>query len=181
MNGFLLGMAATAIAGLGARDQLLVRALTARQGRRGAVLLSALASAAITALLTAWAAEAVAGRVASDGRQVLCLCALVLAGAELLLSPAVRAPAEPTDSLGALTLVLLAQQLTGAGRLLLFALALVAADPVPIGLGGAIGAGLAVAAGWVGGEELAGRRLRFLRRALGGVLLALVLGSLAIA
>lgn len=181
MNGFILAMAATAIAGLGARDQLLVAALSARQGRRGLVLLAALAICAVTAMFAVSAAAGLAGWSDAAGRQVLGLLALGLAGLEMLLSPPVRSPTEPTDSLGALTLVLLAQQLTGAGRLLLFALAVAIAKPGPAAIGGMIGAALPIVAGWITGPDLAWSRLRAVRRALGGTLLALVLGSMIIA
>lgn len=179
MAGFFLALVAALIAGLGARDQQSVAALSARQGRRGPVLLVALAGAAVTTGITVWAAQAIASHSDDAGRQLLCSLALGLAGLEMVLTRPLRIPAEPTDSLGALALVLLAQRLTGAACLLLFAIVIGTGASALAGLGGALGAGGILAAGWMAGGDLAVPRLGTLRRSVGVLLLAvLMLGGL---
>ena len=82
-------------------------------------------------------------------------------------------PDEPTHSLGATAIVLLAHQLTDAARFLVFAIAVATAAPIPAGLGGAVGGSATVAAGWLFAAELGRFRLGLVRRIIGAILLAL--------
>ena len=100
---------------------------------------------------------------------------LGLAALELLFVRPRRSADEPTNSLGAFAVVLLAQQLTDAARLLVFALAAASALPQLAALGGAVGGGLSLLGGWLAGQDLRRLPLVAVRRGLGLVLAGLAL------
>jgi hypothetical protein len=171
---FLFALLAVALAGIGARDQILLAQLGVAQGRRPAQLVTAMLSGTLAACAAGWAAQAAAPEFAPALRPMMAAIALALAGGESLLLRPPRPPREPTHSLGASAIVLFAHQLTDAARILVFALALT--DPATAWLavaGGAVGGGAALAIGWLSGGWLlsAGRGLRRLRVLGGGVLL----------
>lgn len=173
MSGFYFTFLAVLLAGLGARDQLTVAALTLRQGARPGVLVTGVAVSLATAAAAAWASTLIVPMLASAARQFLAALALGLAGGEaLLLSPG-RKPKEPTHSLGAFAIVLLAQQLTDATRFLVFAIAVSTNAPIPAGVGGAIAGAALLAAGWLAPEHVARPGMRHLRRGIGAMLLLL--------
>lgn len=174
MTGFLFALLATLFVGLGARDQVLVAQLAERQGARPGLLLVAIVSGVAAAVLAAWGGSQVAGLATGNARLFLVALALGLAGLELLALSPRNAPAEPTHSLGAFAIVVFAMQLTDAARFLVFALAAFTRAPLTAGLGGAAGAALVVAAGWmvVGPAPW----LSLIRRALGVGLLLLAAG-----
>lgn len=174
MAGFLLAMLAMIATGLGARDQMLV----ARMAPNRAILLVALASSALTVWAAFWAGRNVAPHMIGQARLLLVVIALVIAGLELLLLRPGRKPLEPTQSLGAFAIVILAQQLTDASRLALFALAAASSLPPATLLGGLIGGSASVAAGWFGGEAWERQPLLPVRRCL-GVLVLLMAAWLA--
>lgn len=176
MNGFLLALLAVMIVGLGARDQLLLAAMTQRQGARPALLALALATALLTTGLAAAASGLIAQRMGSNARLIFAAIALALAGAELLLSRRPRVPHEPTQSLGAFALVTLAHQLTDAVRFLVMAIAVAARAPLAAGLGGAAAAVVLVLGAWWGGEALLARDLVRPRRWAGAAILTLAAG-----
>lgn len=180
MLGFLLALIATVVAGLGARDQLLVAGLAARQGQRPAVLVIALVSSALAAAGAVWIAQSIAPQLAQSVRQMLGVLALGLAGLEMLAFSPKPSPAEPTNSLGAFGIVLLAQQLIDAARFLLFGIVVASLLPGAAGLGGALGGMAVVAIGWVAGQALLDLPLARIRPWLGAalVLLAAVLAVL---
>lgn len=182
MTGMLFALIATLIVGLGARDQVLVAQLSARQGGRPALLLVAVGSGALAAAIAAWGGAQVAGLMAGPARLFLAAVALGLAGLELIALQPRRAPTEPTHSLGAFAVVIFASQLTDAARFLVFALAALTRAPLTAGLGGAIGAALIVAVGWAAADKLHTPRLSGLRRWLGAALMlaALALGGRAL-
>lgn len=181
MTGMLFALITTLIVGLGARDQVLVAQLSARQQGRPALLLVAMASGALAAALAAWGGAQVAGLMAGPARLFLAALALSLAALELIALQPRRAPEEPTHSLGAFAIVIFASQLTDAARFLVFALAALTRAPLTTGLGGAIGAALIVAAGWMAADALRAPRLSGLRKWLGAVLMlaALAVGARA--
>lgn len=179
MAGFLFALLATFIAGIGARDQVLVAALAARQGARPLALMVALACVLATATLAVLAADLALPRMGLVQRQYFAALALALAGLEMVFARRTRVPDEPTDSLGAFAIVLFAQQLFDAGRFLIVAIAVATTASLAAGLGGALGGGGVVAAGWLGGTDLLGRNLAPWRRAC-GVLLLLVAGWTAL-
>ena len=176
MAGFLFALLATVIAGVGARDQVLVAALGQgdgdKQGRRPAALLVALVVALASAAAAGWAGAALAPLLVPHARVLLVAMALGLAALELLLIGARRRPEEPTASLGAFAIVLLVLQLTDAARLLVFVIAASSTVPLAAAAGGVLGCAGTVAVGWLAGPGLTRFPLVALRRGLGLVLAA---------
>ncbi|MBK6803236.1 hypothetical protein [Novosphingobium sp.] len=171
MSGMIFALLAVLAAGIGGRDQVLVAQLAARQGRHPAALVLALGSAAATSALAAWAALALTAQMNGNARLFFAGLACGFAALELIFARAPRPPAEPTHSLGAFLIVLLAQQLTDAARFLILAIALATRAPIAAGVGGALASMALVAAGWMAGEALAARSFKGLRRALGAAML----------
>ena len=165
MSGFLFALVACLLASLGARDQVLVARLTAALGPRLTLLAAALVAAAATAALAAWAGSRMLADLAPAHRPVAAGLALIAAGGEMLILGPGRAPTEPTRSLFAAFVVLLAQQVTDAARLLVLALAVATAAPVPAGLGGALGSGAGLLVAWL--APAAPARLAWPRRIAG--------------
>ena len=160
-------MLAVLIAGLGARDQVLVADLAERQGPRPAILLLAVLTAGVSAAAAGWAGAITAPLLIPRARTMLVAMVLGLAALELLFIRPRGTATEPTNSLGAFAVVLLAQQLTDAARLLVFALAAASAVPQLAALGGAVGGTLSVLGGWLAAQHLRGLPLVAVRRGLG--------------
>jgi Ca2+/H+ antiporter, TMEM165/GDT1 family len=177
MAAALFAFLAAAFAGIGARDQILVAGLTARNGRGWAVLAAALCVTWLSSFAVVWAAGTIAGELNNRAGLLLAALALALGALELAILAPRKAPQEPTRSLGAAAIVLLATQITDATRFLIFAIAIAAEAPRQALLGGALGSMLVVAAGWLGGEDLLELKLKPVRRVL-AALLALVAGWL---
>ena len=170
MSSFLLTFLAALVAGLGARDQMLVAELSARRGPGLGLLVTAVAMAMLSAGIAGWAGGLVAPQLLPRARTVLVAMALGLAAIELIVLHPRRPAAEPTESLGALAVVLLAHQVTDAARLLVFAIAAASAVPAFAMFGGMAGCALGLVAGWSGGDALLRLPLRWLRAGLGLVL-----------
>lgn len=171
MNGFIFALIAAFLASLAARDQVLVARITAAQGPRPLLLATALLAAALTAALAGWAAMRLLPELAPPLRPVAAGLILVVAGGEMLLVGPGKAPAEPTNSLFAALVVLLAQQVTDAARLLILALAVATAAPLPAAGGGFAGTAAALVAAWLAPDLPA--RLGRLRK-MSGAALALI-------
>jgi len=167
----IFALLAVLVVGVGARDQLLVAQLAARQGRHPVALLLALVSAGGTSALAAWAALALTAQMNGDARLFFAALACGFAGLELVFARPPKPPAEPTHSLGAFLIVLLAQQLTDAARFLVLAIALATRAPIAAGVGGALASMAVVTAGWLAGNALASRSFVGLRRGLGAAML----------
>jgi hypothetical protein len=182
MTGFYFTLLAVLLAGMAARDQLAVAGLTLRQGARPGVLATGIVISIATGAAAAWAGSLAAPLLPSNARLFLAALALGFAGGESLLFSPGRNPEEPTLSLGALALVLIARQLTDAARFLVFAIAVATNAPIPAGLGGMIGGVALLTAAWLAPEWVTLPLLRRLRRMVGAVLLlvALYLGLRAI-
>lgn len=163
----LIMLMASFAAALGGRAQLTLAHMAIGLGRSGGLLLAGLATAALTAIAMA-AAGAWLGGQASAGSQLLLVCgALVLAAADLAWPVRIVTPAEPTRSLGAISLVLAGRQLFDAPRWLAFAGGAAIAAGTPAAGGAAIGAGLAMLLGWLVPARVSeAATLWFLRRAL---------------
>lgn len=170
MSAFLLTLLAALAAGVGARDQVLVARLAARRGPGPGLLVAALLVTVLSAGAAGWLGARVAPQLVPRARTILVAMALGLAALELIVMRPRRPAAEPTESLGALGVVLLAHQVTDAVRLLIFAIAAGSAVPAFAILGGAIGAVLYMVLGWIGGEALLRLPLGRLRTGLGAVL-----------
>jgi len=171
VSGFLFAFLCAVLAGIGARDQLLVAQLSARLGAHLGLLIAALVAAIATSAAAAWAATALSAEVAGPARLLFAAMALGIAGIEALLLRARKAPTEPTRSLFAATLVLLAGQVTDAVRFVILALALLTAAPITAGMGGASGSATLLIAAWAFPELVAAKRTAVLRQIAGGVLL----------
>lgn len=175
MSAFYFAFLAVLLAGVGARDQATVAALSRHQGARPGVLLTGIAVSIATAAFAAWAGSFVVPLLGAKARLVMAAIALALAAAESLWPFATRRMEEPTASLGALAIVVLAHQLTDAARFLIFALAVAMDAPFAAGVGGAAGGVMSVAAAWLLPEVFGGPGVRMARRVVGGVLLLLAL------
>ena len=173
---------AAILVGVGARDQLIVASL--RDRTSGGVSLAgvALACGVATALLAAWAGQVVGAGLSDSAETMLLAIALALGALELAWWRTIREPAEPTRSLGALALVLVANQVGDATRLVIFALAAGSAAPAMTGAGGAVGsaAGLTLALA-AGRDGMNAFPLKSLRRtfAVLALVAALIIGLTA--
>jgi len=136
---FFLAWLAVTICSLGARDQLLVARLAGQGRSAGALLAVAVPAAVLTAFAMALAGSAVAALLPPAAKQMLVAFALVAAAVELALPVRERPPREPTRSLFALLVVLLARQLGDGARFLVFAFAAAGGSAVLAALGGALG------------------------------------------
>ena len=170
MSAFLFTMIAALVAGLGARDQVLVASLAVRRGAGFGLLVTALAVAVLSAGIAGWAGALVAPQMTPRARTLLVAMALGLAALELILLRPRRPAAEPTESLGALAVVLLAHEVTDAARLLVFALAAASAVPAFAIAGGIAGCAASVVLGWATGDVLLRLPLGWLRAGFGAVL-----------
>lgn len=149
MAGFLMVLGLVLAAELGGRGQATVAGLTLRQGRRPAVLLVALGCGIATALLAGWLAMQ-AQALDEPRRVVLAGAVLVLAALECIVPARLPSPREPTNSLGALALVLAVQFASDAPRLAILGLGAALVKPQVALLSGILGAGLLSCAGWMG-------------------------------
>ncbi|WP_390550463.1 hypothetical protein [Qipengyuania sp. MTN3-11] len=179
---FLIALVAAVLAGFGGRDQLLAAAIGERLGITKPLIGLALASSAATAILAAWFGGVIGSDLSDSAETMLVAIALLIVAAELVRwRPAILAR-EPTHSLGAMTVVLLARQIGDPPRLIVFALAAGGAVPMATGIGGAVAtvAGMAVALA-MGYDGLVRLPLATIRRVLSGLafVAAIVIGLLA--
>ncbi|EIZ78215.1 hypothetical protein WSK_3190 [Novosphingobium sp. Rr 2-17] len=167
MPAFYLTLVAVLLAGIGARDQMTIAGLTSRQGRRPGVLLVALLSTVLTGAAAAFAARFMLIELPPPARAIFGAFALGTAGIESMVFVARRSPKEPTNSLGALLIVLLAQQITDAARFILFGLGVALAAPGMAGAAGVAGGSVLVAFAWARPELLQTPAARWTRRGVG--------------
>lgn len=137
---FLSFLACAIVAGAGAEGVLVAR-LTAALGSHHGFVAVLWASAIVSSALAAVVGTAIGPMLPPDGKLVFTGLALALASAELFLRGAGRRPIEPTRSLGAIFLVLLARQATDSARFIVVALAAATAAPAMAAAGGALGTG----------------------------------------
>jgi len=164
VDGFLLAMLLVAALATGGRDQLMVAQWAGTLGQSAQLLAVALGCACLSAGAMAWIGAEFAALLPRRAAQMLVAFAFALAAGELALPVRLKPPAEPTRSLAALEIVLLARQIGDGARFAVFALAAWTVWPVTAGLGGASGGAAAVTLGWaVGAETLARWPLRMLR------------------
>lgn len=171
MSGLLLALFATLMAGLGARDMVLAGRISAANGRAGGLVAVALACAAVSSALAAVAAAFVLPLLTPDARVMLAGMALALAGLEALVLRPGRKPVEPTHSLGAFALVLLALQVTDPVRFVVFAVSVGTAAPIPAAIGGAVASSVLLATAISLPDLADSDGLRLARRGVGAVLL----------
>lgn len=176
VDSFLLALLLVSALALGGRDQWLVAQWADALGRSVPLLLTAIATAALSAAVMAWLGAEFAALLPRRAAQMLVAFALGVAAFELAWPVRLKEPREPTRSLGAIGIVLLARQIGDATRFAVFALAAWSIVPLTAGLGGALGGAGAVALGWtVGAGGLARWPLRAVRIGLAACLLAAAL------
>lgn len=179
MSGFFLALLACLAVELPGRDARRVAQLSARLGAGAGLLAAIWLSALMASVVAVVAAGLIAPLLPGPARQMLVAFALALAGLELAVRPAPRAPAEPTRSAGAMLLVLLAAQITDGARLIVLALAITTKAPLSAGAGGVLASGAALTlAALAGSAWPVCQRLRPVRWAVTFILLifALFLG-----
>lgn len=179
MSSLFFAFVAVLLGTLGGRDQLIVAQVSGASQHGPGVLCAAIASATLSALAMALAGQAVAGILPGPGKTMLVAIALLFAALELAWPVRQARAKEPTRSIAAIAIVLVARQFGDGARFLVFAVAAATGAPLLAGLGGAVGGILALAAGWALGEdELARLPLHPLRVALAAITLlaAVVIG-----
>lgn len=169
---FFAASIAMFLLGSGGRDQVLIAALATKLGRRASLLVAGLvatilASFAIT-WLAAWTGSGLGERLASQ----LAMLALLLAGLQMVWARKSRIPAEPTRSLGAITLAFVILQIADPVRLAILGLGFVKSGNL-YQIGAGLGAAAAIAAGWFANDGLPLGLLRRVRKWLGMGLIAL--------
>jgi putative Ca2+/H+ antiporter (TMEM165/GDT1 family) len=171
MDTFLLCLVLVFAIGLGGRDQLIVARLTEAHVQSLQLLVVGVLCAGLAAAVLAWAGMTVAQLLPPRAANMLVAFALAVAAAELVWPVRQKPLAEPTRSLGAIAVVLLARQLGDAARFAVFAFATQATYPATSIIGGALGGGATIALGWMLGDELEERLpLRAIRLALAACL-----------
>ncbi len=178
MSAFYLALLAVLVSGIGARDQITVAGLARHHGARPGILFSAIVVVLGTAAFAGWAATLMIPVMQPNPRVFLCAMTLVFAAAELLLMAPKPPQGEPTHSLGALTIVLLSQQLTDAARFVVFGIAVAMNAPLQAAAGGALGGMALMGWAWVAPQQVLHPRLRMVRRIV-GVLLVLIAAYVA--
>ena len=177
MSSFLFGFALVLLVSLGARDQLLVARLAHRTGP--GLLLAGAVAATASAFLMAAAGQVIAIDLFPEAGKMLIAIALLVASIELVWPMHQKGPRDPTQSVFAAFVVLLARQIGDAGRFLVFALSAWTALPWLTAAGAALGGIASLAVGWSMGRALeASLPLRWIRLAMASALLlaALVIG-----
>lgn len=176
MDGFLLALLLVFALALGGRDQWMVAHWADGLGKSLPLLLIGVASAAVSAVTMAWVGAEFAALLPRRAAQMLVAFALAMAALELAWPVRVKQPREPTRSLGAIAIVLLARQIGDGARFAVFALAAWASLPQTAALGGALGGAAAIALGWsVGATRMSRWPLRPLRWGLAACLIVAAL------
>ena len=141
----LIVMVATFAAASGGRAQSTLARLSGALGASGPLLLTGLTTAGITSLAMALVGAWLGGLATGQARAALVGAGLVAAALYLARTARVKPLREPTRSVGAIALALVAQQLFDAPRWIAFAAAVAMADAAPAALGATLGSGAALA------------------------------------
>jgi hypothetical protein len=181
MPALFLALLTSALAMVGGRTARVTGQISAALGGRVGLLLVCWLSAIATSALAAWAGVRLAPMMPPAGKAMFVAAALAVSGLELLFARARGDPAEPTRSLGAIALVLLAGQVTDAARFFVLALAAWTGAPALAAAGGALGSGAVLTAAWaLGGAWDSRVPLRPIRLAVSGAfMLAAVIVALS--
>ncbi|MGY6551346.1 MAG: hypothetical protein ACXIT4_05555 [Erythrobacter sp.] len=167
MDIFLFTLLLVFAIALGGRDQMVVAQLSDALGGSRALLATGMVCALLSAAFMGWMGSVFADLLPRRAREMLVAFALGFAAIELAWPVRIRPPSEPTRSLGAAALVLLARQIGDGARFVVFAFAVLAHVPALSALGGAVGGAGAVVLGWAAGAQaLARYRLAWWRRGL---------------
>ncbi len=178
MSSLFFAFIAVLLGTIGARDQRIVAHFSSASRRGPGVLAAAIVSAALSAMAMALAGQVISSLLPDPAKAMLVAIALLFAAIELAWPARYATPEEPTRSLAAIVIVLMARQFGDGARFLVFAIAAATGAPVLAGIGGALGVALALAAAWAAGEETVARApLRAIRLVLAAF--ALVLAVMA--
>ncbi|MFN4039575.1 MAG: hypothetical protein ACK4IB_09570 [Erythrobacter sp.] len=167
MDVFLPSLCVVFAAALGGRDTMVLAALAQTLKRTPSILAVGVLCAGLSASVAAWLGSLVGQGLAPDGAQIAVALGLAVAALDLARPVRIKPPAEPTRSLGAIALVLLARQFADAPRLAVLALAALAPGSAAIGLAGWLGGAGALLLAWLLGMDARVRyRLDQWRRAM---------------
>ncbi len=153
MPAFFLALLLCFTVTLAGRDTVRVARLAAAMGPGAGHFAAIWISVAATSVLAAWLGRALAGSLDAGGKQMFVALVLGLTAVELALLKPRAAPREPTRSLGAITLVQLASQLTAAAPMITGTMVLATGDMWLAGTGGALGTGAALSLGVLAGAD----------------------------
>lgn len=170
MPAFYLTFIAVLLSGFGARDQVTVAGIAQRQGQRPALLIVAIICTLLTAGFAAYASQVMLQLLPPPARTIFAAIALGLAGLESMILAPRRDPREPTNSLGALALVLVAHQVTDAARFVIFGMGVGLAGPWAAGSAGALGGVILLSLVWAKPDLLRSAAARWTRRVVGALL-----------
>ncbi|MXO60142.1 hypothetical protein GRI89_11390 [Altererythrobacter salegens] len=182
MPSLFLALIASALAMLGTRQARLVAHLSGLLGGNAGLLTVCWMTSIVTTTAVAWGGSALAPLMPPAGKTMFVAAALAAAGLELAWPMRKAPPREPTQSLGAIALVLLTGQLTDAARFLVLALGVATAHWQLASVGGVLGSGAVLTMAWSLGSEWETRLpLRAVRLALAAafVIAAVVVGMTA--
>jgi hypothetical protein len=153
MPALFLALLTSALAMAGGRSAGLTARMSGELKAGTALLVVCWVAAAASSALAGWAGVLLAPLMAPAAKAMFVAAALALAALELLFARTPTAPAEPTRSLGAIALVLVAGQVTDAARFLVLALAVATAAPELAAVGGTLGSGAVLTAAWAIGRD----------------------------
>lgn len=179
MAAFLICLILTLAIATGGREQLIVAQFSDSLERSPALLITAILCACASAAIMAYAGTAMAAILPRRAAEMLVAFALAIAAFELAWPVKLKPMKEPTRSLIAIGVVLLARQVGDAARFAVFAFAAWAVFPATAAIGGALGGAAAAVLGWsLGLARIQAFPLRYLRLALGVcmILAALMIG-----
>lgn len=172
MDSFLFALVSVLLLSTGGKDQILVARLSHRLGQSMGLLVTAAFCCVLSAAIMALAGASLAALLPLAAQRMLIAIALLIAAVEMFWPVRLPEQREPTRSLGAIGLVLLARQLGDAARFTVFAFAAGTVIAPLAGVGGALGGIGAMLIGWMMREELEAKLpLRTIRIALGVALL----------
>jgi putative Ca2+/H+ antiporter (TMEM165/GDT1 family) len=153
VDGFLLALLLVFTLAIGGRDQWMVAHWADSLGKTAPLLIVAAMSSCLAAAAMGWIGARFAALLPQRAGQMLVAFALGMAAVELAWPVRLKSPREPTRSLPAILLVLLARQIGDGARFAIVAIAAWTSAPVTTAFGGALGGVVAVALGWSGGGE----------------------------
>jgi hypothetical protein len=173
MAAIIFTLFAALVFGFGARDQLLLARISADRGAPVVVLLVAIVCTVLSCAAAAWAASTMIGLLNPKARLLMVAIALGFAAIELMFLRTEPTAKEPTHSLGAFAIVMLARQLSDATRFMVFAMSLATETPAYAALGGIAGSVPVLWLGFFGTDHLPLAVLKGLRPVLGLAVLGL--------
>ena len=153
MTAFLLTFLSVALAMFAGREAVRVAQLAQGGVSLRSLLLAIAVAAVLAAALAAWLASGLETLVTGTARAWCVAGALALAALEVGLLTTTRVPQEPTASIGATTLVLLAGMATEASGLLVLSIALATGEGALAAAGGAMASAGVLGFAAIAGED----------------------------